>query len=55
MRLVCFLVVDPCVASFLSPPSEPFMAVLERELIVLTFAALGWAYVLVLLLFSSII
>ncbi|OAX35889.1 hypothetical protein K503DRAFT_827545 [Rhizopogon vinicolor AM-OR11-026] len=33
------------IASFLSPPSDPFMAVLERELIILTFAALGWAWV----------
>ncbi|KIK91214.1 hypothetical protein PAXRUDRAFT_150011 [Paxillus rubicundulus Ve08.2h10] len=31
-------------ASFLSPPSDPFIAVLERELIILTFVALGWAW-----------
>ncbi|KAH0826407.1 hypothetical protein J3R83DRAFT_5379 [Lanmaoa asiatica] len=32
-------------ASFLSPPSDPFVAVLQRELAILTFAASGWALV----------
>ncbi|KAF9237247.1 hypothetical protein BU15DRAFT_88826 [Melanogaster broomeanus] len=30
--------------SFLSPPSDPFIAVLERELIILIFVGLGWAW-----------
>jgi hypothetical protein len=30
-------------ASFLSPPSDPFMAVLERELLMLLFSAITWA------------
>ncbi|KAF9220310.1 hypothetical protein BS17DRAFT_739428 [Gyrodon lividus] len=32
------------IASFLSPPSDPFIAVLERELMILTFVGLGWAW-----------
>ncbi|KAH7923390.1 hypothetical protein BV22DRAFT_1196761 [Leucogyrophana mollusca] len=32
------------IASFLSPPSDPFIAVLERELAILTFVCLGWAW-----------
>lgn len=55
MSLIYFLVIEPCIASFLSPPSDPFMAVLERELIILTFVSLGWAYVLILLLLPSVI
>ncbi|KAI9457691.1 hypothetical protein HD554DRAFT_2141770, partial [Boletus coccyginus] len=30
--------------SFLSPPSDPFIAVLQRELGILSFAASGWAW-----------
>ncbi|KAJ8522296.1 hypothetical protein ONZ45_g1089 [Pleurotus djamor] len=32
------------IASFLSPPSDPFMSVLERELIILLFVATAWAW-----------
>ncbi|KAG2140498.1 uncharacterized protein EDB93DRAFT_1241857 [Suillus bovinus] len=42
------------IASFLSPPSDPFIAVLEREIIVLAFVALGWAWVCLGLLFASL-
>ncbi|KAH7888067.1 hypothetical protein F5I97DRAFT_1806524 [Phlebopus sp. FC_14] len=34
------------IAAFLSPPSDPFIAVLEREFIILIFVGLGWALVL---------
>jgi hypothetical protein len=30
-------------AAFLAPPAEPFMVVLERELMILTFSAAAWA------------
>jgi hypothetical protein len=33
------------VSAFLSPPAEPFIVVLEREMLILLFAALAWAYV----------
>lgn len=32
-------------AAFFSPPSDPFLSVLERETLILTFVAIGWAYV----------
>ena len=31
--------------SFLAPPSDPFLAVLERELLILLFVSITWAYV----------
>ena len=31
--------------SFLAPPSDPFLAVLERELLILLFVSIAWAYV----------
>ncbi|KAF9457122.1 hypothetical protein BDZ94DRAFT_1203283 [Collybia nuda] len=31
-------------ASFLSPPSDPFMAVFEREMLILLFASCSWAW-----------
>jgi hypothetical protein len=34
-------------ASFLSPPSDPFIANVERELIIVFMICIGWAYVLV--------
>lgn len=33
------------IAAFLSPPRDPFVAVLERELLILFFVALAWAWV----------
>jgi hypothetical protein len=33
------------IAAFLSPPAEPFAAVFEREMLILFFSTLGWAYV----------
>ncbi|KAG1727012.1 hypothetical protein EDB19DRAFT_1914374 [Suillus lakei] len=42
------------IASFLSPPSDPFMVVLEREIITLIFVALGWAWVCLGLMFASL-
>ncbi|KAG1814722.1 uncharacterized protein BJ212DRAFT_1361725 [Suillus subaureus] len=42
------------IASFLSPPSDPFMAVLEREIFMLIFVALGWAWVCLGLMFASL-
>lgn len=42
------------IASFLSPPSDPFMAVLEREIITLIFVTLGWAWVCLGLMFASL-
>ncbi|KAG1817351.1 hypothetical protein EV424DRAFT_1324468 [Suillus variegatus] len=42
------------IASFLSPPSDPFIAVLEREIIVLIFVSLGWAWVCLGLMFASL-
>ncbi|KAG0699492.1 hypothetical protein DFH29DRAFT_983489 [Suillus ampliporus] len=42
------------IASFLSPPSDPFMAVLERELLILTFVGLGWAWVCLGLMFANL-
>ncbi|KAG1767104.1 hypothetical protein EDD22DRAFT_876477 [Suillus occidentalis] len=41
-------------ASFLLPPSDPFMVVLEREIITLIFVALGWGWVCLGLLFASL-
>ncbi|KAF5319812.1 hypothetical protein D9611_012858 [Ephemerocybe angulata] len=32
------------IASFLSPPNDPFVAVLERELLILLFVCLSWAW-----------
>lgn len=32
------------VASFLSPPSDPFMAVLERETMILLFVCFAWGW-----------
>ncbi|KAF4607640.1 hypothetical protein EYR38_001713 [Pleurotus pulmonarius] len=32
------------IASFLSPPSDPFMSVLEREAIILVFVLIGWGW-----------
>ncbi|KIJ63943.1 hypothetical protein HYDPIDRAFT_112430 [Hydnomerulius pinastri MD-312] len=32
------------IASFLSPPSDPLIAVLEREIMILLFVGLGWAW-----------
>ncbi|TFK66336.1 hypothetical protein BDN72DRAFT_880366 [Pluteus cervinus] len=32
------------IAAFLSPPADPFIAVLERELLILFFASLSWAW-----------
>ncbi|KAI0653782.1 hypothetical protein C8Q70DRAFT_927041 [Cubamyces menziesii] len=32
------------ISSFLDPPSDPFLAVLERELIFLTFVIIAWAW-----------
>ncbi|KIM88532.1 hypothetical protein PILCRDRAFT_62336 [Piloderma croceum F 1598] len=32
------------VASFISPPNDPFMAVLERELLIMLFVAATWAW-----------
>ncbi|KAG5638781.1 hypothetical protein H0H81_010202 [Sphagnurus paluster] len=32
------------IASFLSPPSEPFLAVLEREVLIMFFASLSWSW-----------
>ncbi|KAG2130867.1 hypothetical protein DEU56DRAFT_981991 [Suillus clintonianus] len=46
-----FLIV---IASFLSPPSEPFMVVLERELLILTFVLLGWGWVCLGLMFANL-
>ena len=31
------------IGSFLSPPSDPFVAVLERELLIILFVCLAWA------------
>ncbi|KAG2357359.1 hypothetical protein BDR07DRAFT_1420585 [Suillus spraguei] len=42
------------VSSFLSPPSDPFMVVLEREIILLIFVALGWGWVCLGLMFASL-
>ncbi|KAG2070593.1 hypothetical protein BDR04DRAFT_1198344 [Suillus decipiens] len=42
------------IASFLSPPSDPFMAVLEREIILLVFVALGWGWVCLGLMFANL-
>ncbi|KAJ3517352.1 hypothetical protein NLJ89_g569 [Agrocybe chaxingu] len=33
------------IAAFLSPPSDPFMSVLERESLILFFVSLAWAWV----------
>ncbi|KAG9311166.1 hypothetical protein JVU11DRAFT_8233 [Chiua virens] len=41
MGQASFLII---IASFLSPPSDPFIAVLQRELGILIFAASGWAW-----------
>ncbi|TFK48067.1 hypothetical protein OE88DRAFT_1635639 [Heliocybe sulcata] len=41
MGQASFLIV---IAGFLSPPSDPFIAVLERELILVLFASLAWAW-----------
>ncbi|KAF8956639.1 hypothetical protein BDZ97DRAFT_1763642 [Flammula alnicola] len=32
------------IAAFLSPPSDPFMSVLEREMIIMTLVCLAWAW-----------
>ncbi|KII83920.1 hypothetical protein PLICRDRAFT_179954 [Plicaturopsis crispa FD-325 SS-3] len=32
------------IASFLSPPSDPFVAVMERETLIISFNALAWAW-----------
>ncbi|KAG1736637.1 uncharacterized protein EDB91DRAFT_1141898 [Suillus paluster] len=42
------------IASFLSPPSDPFMVVLERELMILVSVALGWAWVCLGLMFADL-
>lgn len=42
------------IASFLSPPSDPFMVVLEREIVILIFVALGWGWVCLGLMFASL-
>ncbi|KAF8550186.1 hypothetical protein OG21DRAFT_1469052 [Imleria badia] len=41
MGQAAFLII---IASFLSPPSDPFIAVLQRELAILIFATSGWAW-----------
>ncbi|KAF8123857.1 hypothetical protein EV363DRAFT_1587054 [Boletus edulis] len=41
MGQAAFLII---IASFLSPPSDPFIAVLQRELGILVFATFGWAW-----------
>ncbi|KAF8149165.1 hypothetical protein B0H34DRAFT_735166 [Crassisporium funariophilum] len=33
------------IAAFLSPPSDPFISVLEREIIILLFVTIAWAWV----------
>lgn len=40
---------DSAIASFLSPPSDPFVANLEREFFILAFVSAAWGYVLSLL------
>ncbi|KAH7905721.1 hypothetical protein BJ138DRAFT_1130340 [Hygrophoropsis aurantiaca] len=41
MGQASFLII---IASFLSPPSDPFIAVLERELVILSFVCIGWGW-----------
>jgi hypothetical protein len=36
--------------AFLSPPSDPFLMMLERELLIIFFVCLAWAYVCFLLI-----
>lgn len=42
------------IASFLSPPSDPLVAVVERECIILLFAGLGWAWECLALKFADL-
>lgn len=37
------VLLTPLLASFMVPPSDPFVAVLERECIILVLGGLGWA------------
>ncbi|KAJ2912099.1 hypothetical protein MD484_g8319, partial [Candolleomyces efflorescens] len=41
MGMASFIIL---IASFLSPPSDPFVAVMERELLILFFSCLAWAW-----------
>jgi hypothetical protein len=40
-------------ASILSPPNDPFVATIEREILIVGLAATGWGYVFIMFFFLS--